>query len=68
MAIIDDDALLKDSIQVLIDNLGIDEEKAKEALDDNVMGSIVNLMYVAQEAELAEIANKILRNEDGKPA
>jgi len=58
MAIINDDELLKDSLEILTNHFEIPEPDAKKILTENEMADIVNKMYEQQEYIISELAMK----------
>lgn len=61
MSIISHEGLLKDSIEVLVNNFEIDEAKAKEVLTEDEILYIADKMYEKQEFLLSEMAQKIIK-------
>ncbi len=57
--IINEEALLEDSIDILVEHFEWDEEKAKEKLNEHEIAYIVNKMYQAQEQYLEELGNDL---------
>ena len=58
MAIINDDELLKDSLEILTNHFEIPEPDAKKILTENEMADIVNKMYEQQEYIISELVMK----------
>ena len=63
MAIINDDELKQDIIDMLVNNFGIDEETAKKEVTEEVVLRIANWMYEDEEQGVSDLAERINNNE-----
>ena len=55
MAIINDDQLKADSVEVMVENFDMDRKVVLELLDNDMMAKIVDRMYRAQESFLEDL-------------
>ena len=59
MAIINDDELKQDIIDMLVNNFGIDEDRAKKEVTEEVVLRIANWMYEDEEQGVSDLAQRI---------
>jgi len=66
--IIDEKALLEDSMEILTEHYELSEPEAKHILNEHIMGKIVDRMYSAQESHIEDlylIFNRKVRDDKG---